>query len=71
MYLVGYNKVMEIELYETASGQCPFDDWFESFRELHTRAKILTRLDRLKLGNFGDCIVELVENFTNRALDFV
>ncbi len=24
-------------------------------KEVHTRAKILTRLDRLKLGNFGDC----------------
>lgn len=57
MYLVGYNEIMEIEieLFETASGNCPFDDWFESLRELHTRAKILTRLDRLKVGNFGDC----------------
>jgi|GEM_PF-2548898 len=50
MYLVGYNKVMEIEieLYETAYGHCPFDDWFESLRELHTRAKILTRLGSSK-----------------------
>jgi putative addiction module killer protein len=57
MYPSGYNKVMEIEieLYKTASSHCPFDDWFESLRELNTRAKILTRLDRLKLGNFGDC----------------
>lgn len=57
MYLVGYNKDMEIEieLYETASGHCPFDDWFESLKERHTRTKILTRLDRLKVGNFGDC----------------
>ncbi len=46
---------IQIELYETSSGKCPFDDWFESLREIHTRAKILTRLDRLKLGNFGDC----------------
>ena len=46
---------IEIELYRTASGKCPFDDWFVCIREAHTRAKILTRLDRLKLGNFGDC----------------
>ena len=46
---------IEIELYETASGHCPFDDWFESIRELQTRSKIMARLDRLKLGNFGDC----------------
>lgn len=47
MYLVGYNKIMEIEieLYQTTSGRCPFNDWFESLRELHTRAKILTRLE--------------------------
>ncbi len=32
-----------------------FDVWFEKISEIHTRAKILTRLDRLKLGNFGDC----------------
>ena len=46
---------IEIELYKTTSGQCPFDDWFKNIQEMHTRAKILTRLDRLKLGNFGDC----------------
>ena len=46
---------MEIEIYKTFSGKCPFDAWFESIREIHTRAKILTKLDRLKLGNFGDC----------------
>lgn len=46
---------IEIEFYRTASGRNPFDDWFESILEMHTRSKILTRLDRLKLGNFGDC----------------
>jgi len=46
---------IEIEFYRTPSGRNPFDDWFESIREMHTRSKILTRLDRLKLGNFGDC----------------
>lgn len=50
---------IEIEFYETASGHCPFDDWFEDLRELHTRAKILIRLDRIKVGNFGDGIAEL------------
>lgn len=45
---------IEIELYESA-GRCPFDEWFENLKEFHTRAKILTRLERLRLGNFGDC----------------
>lgn len=46
---------LEIELYETANGKCPFEIWIKELKEIHTRAKILTRLDRLKLGNFGDC----------------
>ncbi len=46
---------IEIEIYETSSGKRPFVIWFEDLNEIHTRAKILTRLDRLKLGNFGDC----------------
>ena len=46
---------IEIELYETATGKRPFEIWIKEIKEIHTRAKILTRLDRLKLGNFGDC----------------
>lgn len=57
MYLMGYNKSMEIEIeiYETCSGKCPFIDWVDRLKEPHTRARIFTRLDRLKMGNFGDC----------------
>lgn len=39
---------IEIEIYETPSGKRPFEIWFEDIREILTRAKILTRLDRLK-----------------------
>lgn len=46
---------IEINFYETLFGDCPFDDWFEKISDSCTRAKILIRLDRLKLGNFGDC----------------
>ncbi len=46
---------IDIKIYETASGKRPFEIWIKSLKEIHTRAKILTRLDRLKLGNFGDC----------------
>jgi putative addiction module killer protein len=62
LYPLGYNATIEIEieLYELAAGHCPFDDWFESLRELNTRAKILTRLDRLKVGNLGAFQVERV-----------
>jgi putative addiction module killer protein len=46
---------IQIEVYETLNGKRPFEEWVKDIRELHTRAKILTRIDRLKLGNFGDC----------------
>ena len=46
---------IRLKIYQLISGKCPFNDWVEGIVELHTRAKILTRLDRLKLGNFGDC----------------
>ncbi len=46
---------IEIEIYETVNGKRPFEIWIKAIKEIHTRAKILTRLDRLKLGNFGDC----------------
>ena len=46
---------IEIEVYETASGRRPFEKWLKSLKEIHTRAKIRMRLDRLRMGNFGDC----------------
>ena len=46
---------IEIEFYETANGKRPFEIWLKDLKERHTRAQILMRLDRLKLGNFGDC----------------
>lgn len=46
---------IQIEFYKTANGKCPFEIWFKDMKERHTRAQILMRLDRLKLGNFGDC----------------
>ena len=45
----------DIEIYQGSRGRCPFDDWIHSIREIHTRSRIYTRLDRLKMGNFGDC----------------
>jgi len=46
---------IEIQIYEKSSGKRPFESWLEDVREIHTRAKIMTRIDRLRLGNFGDC----------------
>ena len=46
---------IDVEIYETSNGKRPFEEWIKDIREVHTRAKILTRIDRLKMGNFGDC----------------
>jgi putative addiction module killer protein len=58
MYPSGYNRFMieiDIEIYQTSDGKRPFEEWVKDIREIHTRAKILTRIDRMKMGNFGDC----------------
>lgn len=46
---------IEIEIYETANGKRPFESWLRDIKEVHTRAKVRIRLDRLQMGNFGDC----------------
>jgi len=46
---------IEIEVYETSNGKRPFESWLKGLSEIHTRAKIRMRLNRLRMGNFGDC----------------
>ncbi|MBA3721246.1 MAG: type II toxin-antitoxin system RelE/ParE family toxin [Parachlamydiaceae bacterium] len=44
---------IHIEYYETDNGKCPYLDWEADLpREL--RAQIRKRLNRIRLGNFGD-----------------
>ncbi len=47
----------QIELLEylTESGRNPFRTWLEGLRDRQARAKIRVRLNRVRLGNFGDC----------------
>ena len=33
----------------------PFDEWFDSLRDLRMRAAVDARLTRVRAGNFGDC----------------
>ncbi len=47
-------KVVEIEIYRTASGKQPYSDWLDRL-EVGTRAIIRTRLNRIRVGNFGAC----------------
>lgn len=54
---------IEIELYETANGKRPFEIWIKDIKEIHTRAKVLTRLDRLRLWK-----LRRLQNLTRRGL---
>jgi len=44
----------EIEEYTTEDDQSPFGDWLASLKDQRAQARILTRLDRVQLGNLGD-----------------
>ena len=41
--------------YQTAIGGQPFPEWLAGLKDVQARARIQTRLNRLALGNFGDC----------------
>ena len=43
-----------IDHYTTADGIDVFAEWIGSLRDQRAVAKVLTRIDRLALGNFGD-----------------
>ena len=43
----------EIKKYVTADKDCPFDKWFDKL-DASLQARIDVRLDRVRLGNFGD-----------------
>ena len=45
----------ELEVFQTATGRAPFNEWLESIRNKKTRNRIRVHLDRLEGGNFGDC----------------
>lgn len=57
-------ELFTIEYYETDAGKCPYFDW-EDELTTELRALIRKRLNRVRLGNFGDiehiegCIFEL------------
>ena len=42
-----------LEYYLDKNGDAPFTKWLESLRDRSAFARIVTRLDRVRLGNFG------------------
>jgi putative addiction module killer protein len=43
-----------LKIYQTASGALPFLEWLHSLRDGRTRAIIMARLARVRLGNMGN-----------------
>jgi putative addiction module killer protein len=46
---------IELLEYLADSGRSPFREWLEGLRDRQARARIRVRLNRIRLGNFGDC----------------
>jgi putative addiction module killer protein len=44
-----------IQVYQTATGKCPYSAWLKDLIDLRAKAKIRVRIDRLQMGNFGQC----------------
>jgi putative addiction module killer protein len=47
--------VIEIRHYLSRAGKDVFDDWLTRLADARTQAKIVSRLNRIAAGNFGDC----------------
>ena len=45
----------QIEIYCATNGKKPFISWLESLKDKKFRYRIKERLDRIALGNMGDC----------------
>ena len=46
--------MIEIKEYLTATGRSPLAEWLLALKDAPTRARVLVRLNRIRLGNFGD-----------------
>jgi putative addiction module killer protein len=46
---------VKVFIYETESGKRPYSEWLEGLGDKKTKGIIRARLNRVRLGNFGDC----------------
>jgi putative addiction module killer protein len=44
----------ELIVYQTEFGKEPFSEWLDSLKDTGTIARVISRLDRLELGHYGD-----------------
>ena len=47
--------MIEIRHYLSHTGKDVFDDWLTQLADARAQAKIASRINRLAVGNFGDC----------------
>jgi len=45
----------DVQIYVTEAGDVPFSQWLNGLRDTRTRGIIRARINRVRLGNFGDC----------------
>lgn len=43
----------EVQIYETAEGKVPFEDWLKGLKDTTGRALIQKRINRVRIGNLG------------------
>ena len=59
----------QVEVYVSQDGRCPFNAWLTRLKDRQARAKIRVRLNRLRLGNLGDC-KPIGEGVTELRIDY-
>jgi putative addiction module killer protein len=47
-------EIVEIREYVTEEGRIPFREWLDNLKDREARARVRVRLNRIRLGNFGD-----------------
>jgi len=50
-----FSCMFELHTYLTDTGHSIFMEWFSTLRDTKVKKAILRRLERLRLGHFGDC----------------
>lgn len=45
---------IEVLEYLTEDGRSPFKDWLDRLRDLEARVRVRARINRVRVGNFGD-----------------
>ena len=48
-------EAVELRRYLTKTGKDVLGEWLGGLKDIRTRAKIAARIDRLAVGNFGNC----------------